>query len=160
MKSFIIACCLIVLGGFSAQAQETFTHTDAGVEITIPAEWFYEHEEGDFTVYTPGKELAINFAVVQGTEIDQAVDAMAADLQKNFQNVELGEVQTAVANGMDCVEIDGTATLDGESVIIYYCLVVTPTAKILEISAVGTPSEFAKYSHEIEQLDNSLKPLQ
>ncbi|MFA6235112.1 MAG: hypothetical protein WC824_13140 [Bacteroidota bacterium] len=160
MNPFYIACCFIILGSLPAQAQETFSHTEAGVDITIPAGWYYEHGESDFTVYTPGKEVGITLAVIEGTEIDQAVEAVDADLEKNFQNVKLGEATMAEANGMSCVEIDGTATLDGEPVVIYYCLVVTPTGKILEISAVGTPAEFDKYAQEIEQLDNSLKPTE
>ncbi len=160
MKSLFFACCFLIAGGLTVQAQEIFTHTDAGVEITIPAGWYFEHEDSDFMVYTPGKEMGINFAVIEGTEIDQALDAASADLEKNFQNVVLGEATPAEANGMDCVEIDGTATLDGQAVIIYYCMVVTPNGKILEISAVGTEAEFGKYAREIEQLDNSLKPIQ
>jgi hypothetical protein len=160
MKSLVIACCFVIVSGLPAQAQETFAHTEAGVEITIPAGWYFEHEDNNFTVYTPGEEIGINLAVIEGTEIDQAVEAASADLEKNFQNVNLGEASLTEANGMSCVEIDGTATLDGQPVIIYYCMVVTPNGKILEISAVGTEAEFEKYAHEIEQLDNSLKPLQ
>lgn len=160
MKSLLIACCFVFAGSLTAQAQETFTHTEAGVEITVPAGWYFENENNEFTVYTPGKEIGINLAVIEGTEIDQALDAMSADLEKNFQNVVLGEATSAEANGMDCVEIDGTAELDGQPVIIYYCMVVTLKGKILEISAIGTESEFGKYAHEIEQLDRSLKPIQ
>lgn len=157
---YVVAAFLVLVSGRSLQAQETFAHTDAGVEITIPADWFYEHSGNDFTIYTPGKELAINLAVMQATEIDKALKEVDADLEKNFTDVKLGDARSAEANGMSCVEIDGTAKLDGHPVIIYYCLVVTPKGKILEIGAVGTEAEFDKYHRQIEQLDNSLKPIQ
>jgi hypothetical protein len=156
---FVAMLTAMILAGGRMQAQETFTHEQAGVEITIPAGWYYEHQDSDFTIYTPGKELAINLAVMEATGIDQALEQADADLEKNFKQVKLGDARRVDANGMECVEIDGTAMLEGQPVVVYYCLVVTPKGKILEISAVGTDAEFDKYGKEIEQLDNSLKPV-
>ena len=159
MKSLFVAI-LFVGFGLSAQAQETFTHKEAGVEITIPADWFYEHADEAFTIYTPGKELGISLAVMEAHQIDKAIDEATKDLEKEFTGVELGEVTEAKSNGMDSWEVGGTAkTRDGVPVIIYYCMVVTPTAKILEISAVGTEAEFNKFAKGIKQLDESLKPI-
>ena len=160
MKKLLLTLSIICISGISARAQETFSHTEAGVEITIPAGWFYESKDQDFTIYTPGKELGITLAVLDATEIDKAIAEVDADLEKHFKDVKLDDVKEAKANGMDCWEISGTASLEGHPVILYYCMVLTPKGKILEISAVGTEAEFDKYSREIEQLDNSLKPNQ
>ncbi|MBI5647097.1 MAG: hypothetical protein HY962_09180 [Ignavibacteriae bacterium] len=160
MKSLFVAIFLLGLSGLTVHAQETFAHKDAGVEITIPAGWFYESGDEAFTIYTPGKELGISLSVMEAHQIDNAIAEVTADLQKEFTAVNLGEVTQAKSNGMDSWEVAGTATMrDGQPVIIYYCMVVTPTAKILEISAVGTSAEFEKYSDEIRQLDESLKPI-
>ena len=161
MKSLFFALCLACMSGLSAQAQETFTHKDAGVELTIPAHWYYETGTNEITIYTPGKELGITLSVMEAHQIDKAIAEVTSDLQKEFTDVELGEATEAKANGMDSWEISGTAnTRDGVAVIIYYCIVVNPTAKILEISAVGTSAEFNKFASEIRQLDESLKPIQ
>ena len=160
MKSAFLVLLFVGIGFASAQAQETFSHKEAGVEITIPAGWFYESGDEDITIYTPGKELGITLAVMEADKIDQAIAAVTTDLEKSFTAVELGDAKEVKANGMDAWEISGTAqTREGLPVIIYYCMVVTPAAKVLEISAVGTKAEFEKFAGEIRQLDESLRPI-
>ena len=160
MKYLILTFILAGLCGVPAQAQETFSHNGAGVAITIPAGWFYESDAEDFTIYTPGKELGISLAVMEAHEVDKAINEATAGLEKEFSDVQLGEVVESNANGMDSWELSGTAnTRDGHPVIVYYCMVVTPAGKVLEISAVGTEAEFKKYASGIKQLDESLKPI-
>jgi hypothetical protein len=141
-------------------AQETFEDKASGVQITVPAGWYYEAGEKDLTIYSPNKELGIILTVKEFKEIDKALDQLVKDLQDGFKNIDMGKPEESETNGMPTLTLAGTAKNSNDvDVVIVYSLILTPKEKILELGAVGTPETIKKYEKQIDEIDKSLKPL-
>jgi predicted Zn-dependent protease len=139
----------------SVFGQETFTHPDAGVSITLPAGWYYEIEGDDMNAYSEDNAVAMSFSVLHASDIDAALEEVDKMIDSLFENISLGEAESFDLNGMNTIFLEGQA----DGLEIAFELIETPISGVsLFLSAWGTADAVEKYSSDIELIFGSISP--
>jgi len=154
-KTFLSVISLFLIFDITISAQETFTHKASGIDITLPAGWFYEIEGENMTAYTEDETLGVNFTVLKAADIDAALTEVDYMLDTEFDNVEIGEAEDIDVNGMYCVWVDGYA----DGVELLFAVIQTPKNKSnLLVMAWGLPEVIDKYAADIRLIITSIEP--
>lgn len=139
----------------SVFGQETLTHADAGVSITLPAGWYYETEGDDMTAYSEDGAVAMSFSVLNASDIDAALEEVDKMIASQFENVSLGDAENIDLNGMNTILLEGKA----DGLEIAFEIIDTPISGVsLFLSAWGVPDAVEKYSSDIELIFGSISP--
>jgi hypothetical protein len=159
-KSITILFFLLLISSLSLFAQETFTHKDAGIQLTVPGGWTYENENNTFTFYTPDKDFFVILSINEAENVEKLVKELIDGLNQSYTDVKLDDPKDDEQNGMKGWSLTGTAkTKAGVDVLIVYGMFATPKDKVLEIGVIGTKDIIEKYGKEIDLIDKSIKPL-
>lgn len=160
-KNIPILISLFILFSLSLVAQETFTHKEAGIQLTVPGGWTYESKDNSFSFYPPDKDFYIIMTINEANKVDQLVKDLMNDLNQSYTDVNMSDPKDDQQNGMEGWSFSGTAKIKGTdiNVIIVYGMYATPKDKVLELGAIGTKEILDKYSKEIDLIDKSIKPL-
>jgi len=161
-KSLLLFFALSFIFASNAFAQETFTHKEAGVQFTVPGDWYYEQDGEMFSFYPKDKDITVYVTVAENKEIDALAEEMVKFLEENYKEIDLGKVKEIEAGGMKGFETSGSAIdkESGDKVYIIYELYITPKNKVLEFCEVGFEEVIKKYEADLEIIDNSLKPIE
>jgi predicted Zn-dependent protease len=158
MKNILVSLFVFALLFTATQfvsAQETFTHPTAHVSVTVPGGWHYEANGTTMTMYPSSKDLAVVFNVIDASAIDAAVEKAVNDINSSFPGATVNSPSQVMVNGMTASEITGTTT-DGRQ--FSYALLVTPSAKVLEVAFVANSEQVSKYTTELALIVGSIKP--
>jgi predicted Zn-dependent protease len=138
-------------------SQESFTHPEAKVTITVPGGWVYEINGNSLTMYPQEKELAIGFNIIDATEMEAAAQKAKNDLKIYFPDAKFDTPTESNINGMNAYTVAG-ATPGGTN--FSYTLLVTPVSKIMEIGYVGSKEAVGKYLSDIALIITGIKPAE
>lgn len=151
-NTIVLILALLLAGNLFAQ--ETFSHPDAGVDITVPAGWFYELDEESMTITTEDETLALVFSVIGGGSLDAALDEVDAMLYDEFSEVSLGEAESTEINGLSMIFISGQA--DGLEVTIG--VIDTPTGQYMLVSGFAAAETLETYAADVQAIFGNLAP--
>lgn len=154
LVSLFVLAVLFTANQF-VSAQETFTHPTANVSVTVPGGWHYEAGSTTIKMFPESKEVAVVFNVIDASGIDAAVEQAVKDINSAFPGATVNGPSQVTVNGMTAFEITGNST-DGRS--FSYALLVTPSAKVIEVAFVANTEQVSKYSSELSSIVNSIKP--
>jgi hypothetical protein len=158
---FKIFLFLLVCSPLQLLSQEVFKDESAGVQLTIPANWYYENEDNSIMFYPKDKDIIVTISTHEASSVDKLVEALINDLSKSLTDVNLSSPADDEINGLKGWEIHGTAkNKDGVEMTIDYGLYVTPKDKVLELGVVTTGDIMAKYKDDIETLIKGIKPIE
>jgi len=154
-KTFLSVVSIVLLFSITIPAQETFTYKASGIDITLPAGWFYEIEDENMTAYTEDETLGVNFTVLKAADIDAALTEVDYMLDTEFDNLEIGEAEDIDVNGMYGVWVDGYA----DGVELLFAVIETPKNRSnLLVMAWGLPEVIDKYAADIRLIITSIEP--
>lgn len=154
-KTFFLIFSALLIFGISLSAQETFIHEAAGIEVTLPAGWFYEIEGENMTVFTEDETLGVNFTVLKSADIDAALTEVDNMLETEFNNIQIGEAEDIDVNGLYGVWVDGTA----DGVELLFAVIETPKNNTnLLVMAWGIPEVIDLYASDIRLIITSIAP--
>jgi len=158
LKTFLFFFLLLPISAF---AQEIFRAEDAGVQLTIPGNWYYESEDNNITFYPKDKDIIVTVSIYEADKIEKIVENLIADLSKSFTDVNLSDPADDDINGLKGWEIHGTAKNNsGVELTVDYGIYVTPKDKVMKMRVVTTGDIFAKYKEDIETIIKGIKPLE
>jgi hypothetical protein len=162
MKKSLIVSILIFILFLPIQliSQEIFKHEDSGVQLVIPAGWFYQKENNTITFFPKDRDFVVSITIHEVSAIDKIIDVLISDLSKTYSSIDISDPKEDNMNGMRGWEIHGTAKANGIDMAIDYGIYVTPKEKVLEIGAVATGDIFEKYKNDLETFLKGIKPLE
>ena len=70
---FILLFVFFFNKGYS---QQTFIHKDAGVQLIIPAGWFYESEDNNITFYSEDREFVVSITIHEIDNVESIIDSL------------------------------------------------------------------------------------
>lgn len=147
----------IFTGGLLA---ESVNHTEAQVKVWIPDNWVQEADEDSLIVTDPEEEVMVAFMVVDGENIEAALEAMEMELGSLAENVQAdGEPEEVELNGMPAIVLDAKGTIDGEAVDMGVAVIITPAEKALLVFAVAQSSKVDKHTPTIEKILGGIQPM-
>ena len=156
----ILLTLLFVLFFNNCYSQQTFIHKDAGVQLVIPAGWFYESEDNNITFYSEDKEFVVSITIHEINNIESIIDSLISNLTELYTSVDITDPKEDIIHGMKGWHIYGTVKNEEEVLIIQYGLYLTPNNKILELGVVASEDIFEKYKKDIKTIEDGLKPLE
>ncbi len=106
------------------------------------------------TITTEDETLALVFSIVEGGEIDAALDEIDAMLSAEFSEITLGEAESQDVNGLPFIFINGEA--DGLDIIV--AVVDCPSGQVMLISGFAAPETVAAYATDIQAVFGSIAP--
>lgn len=159
-RTLIAMLCALTFVAGTALSAEDVNHTEAQVKVWIPDGWEQEADEDSLIVGDPDEEVMVAFLVVDGDNVEAALDAMEAELSEIVDDVEAdGEPEEVELNGMPTIVLDATGTVEGESVDLGIAVIMTPANKALLVFAIAQSSTVAKHEKTIEKILGGIKPM-
>lgn len=142
----------------AAQAGETFTHAEGGIQFTAPDGWKSEVEGEQLTVSPPGGGIGIVFWVPEGDTFEAAVAALEEELSKTIKNPKFdGEVKQDTHNGMPHASLSGNGVIEGEEVGFSVDLLMAKKPVI--VLTFASAENFKKYEADYVSLVKSIKKV-
>ena len=151
----LLALVFALISHNLVNAQESFTHPDAKVTITVPGGWFYETSGHVLTMYPKSKDLGLAFNIMDASGIDAAVQKAVSDINTHFPGATVTGPTPHDVNGMTGFSLSGSAT-DGTQ--FGYSLIVTPAGKVMEIGFAAKKDAVDKYLSDITTIVNGIQP--
>jgi len=158
MKRIILAVFVLSFVFISQNlvfSQESFTHPDAKVTITVPGGWMYEISGSNLTMYPKSKAIALAFNIMDASGIDAAVQKAVSDIKTHFPTAHIGDPTSHDVNGMTGFSLAGDTP---EGMAFSYTLFVTPSAKVMEVGFAAQKDAFGKYASDIVTIVNGITP--
>jgi hypothetical protein len=114
---------------------------NADFSIVVPGNWDLEQadEEGGFFTVTGPSGVQLSFRTIETDEdeIDAAIDQSVQWVFDNYQDVEMGEPEDIVQNGMDGFNMTGTASdEDGRKVAIVMAWLALKRSHLAEVMII------------------------
>ena len=153
--SVIIMLVLFIFQN-SLFSQETYTHQEAKITITIPGGWYYEVNGATIKMCPQSNELGIGFNLIEASEMELAGQKVAENIKANYPDATFDNPTEQDINGMKSYTIKAR-TPDGT--IISYTLIITPAIKILEMGYMGHRETIDKYNEDLITIITGINPL-
>lgn len=155
-KNFaLIAVLTTIIISQSLIAQETFTHPEANVSVTLPAGWLYEIDGPDMIVSTEDETLILTFSIVDSDDIEIALEEIDKMLAETFEEVTINDPEELNFNGLTGIWIDGTA----DELECVFIIIETPAvSNNLLISGWASPDVIESYINDLEMMIASISP--
>lgn len=113
---------------------------NADFSVEVPQSWDLEQaeEEGGFFTVTGPSGVQLSFRTIEMDEgqIDAAIEQSVQWVFDNFQDVEMGDPEDIIQNGMEGFNMTGTATNDGDDVIIVMAWLALKRTHLAEVMVV------------------------
>ena len=151
-KSFVsLAVLLLIAVAAGAQAAPVTLYypaeEGADFSVVVPGDWELEQadEEGGFFTVSGPTAAQLSFRTIESEEdqinaaIEQSVDWVFA----NYSDVELGDPEDIVQNGMQGFNMTGTATSDGRPVVIVMAWLSLKRTHLAEVLVVVNSNDRA-----------------
>jgi hypothetical protein len=133
---------------------------NADFSVAVPGNWDLEQAEeegGFFTVTGPtGVQLSFRTIEMEEGEIDAAIEQSVKWVFDNYDDVEMGDPEDIVQNGMDGFNMTGTARDDGRKVIVVMAWLALKSTHLAEVMFIVSPNDKAGFS-AAERVIKSLK---
>ena len=150
-KIFSLLAVCFILSSTTIFAQESFTHPEAYITVTLPAGWMYEADETSLTATTEDETLAFTFSVLNSDDMDAALGAIDDMLNSSFSDITIGEAVEMDFNGLYGIFIDGTA----DGLECAFAVIDSPVEGLsMIISGWAAPEVIEAYSEDIQLIKN------
>jgi predicted Zn-dependent protease len=157
MRVKLFSVLLLVFLTSSIFSQESFTHPEAYITVTLPAGWMYEADETTLTATTEDESLAFTFSVLETDDMDAALDAIDEMLAADFEEISLGEAEEVDFNGLYGIIIEGTA----DGLECAFAIIDSPVEGIsMLMSGWAAPEVLEAYGEDIGMILNSISPAE
>ncbi len=151
-----LATCLFA---GSALADLTITHQGAGFCFDVPDGWKSAVDEEDpnlLMVTSPEDGISIQTYPLEAEDLEAAIDGLVEGLEEQFDDVKLNEeVEEANINDLDRVILHGTATLEGEPVLL--AIVIVIAEKPVLFLAMGAPEAVQEHQELLGNISKSIR---
>lgn len=142
-----------------AQANDTFTHKDAGVTFTLPKGWTAKPDGDTITASSSDDSVQVVLWVPDEDTFDAAVTALDKELNKTIKNMKTtGKGKSDTHNGMAHYEESGTGEVSGTTIM--WSVDVLAAKKPLIILTFAAPNILDKHVNEYLQLVGSIKRVE
>lgn len=158
MKTKLIFSVLVILL-FSKMVfgQESFTHPEAYITITLPAGWLYEADETTLKTYTEDESLAFTFSILYSDDMDVALGEIDNMLMTDFEEITLGEAEEMDFNGLYGIFISGTA----DDLECAFAVIDSPVENMsMLMSGWAAPQVLETYWEDIQLILSSISPAE
>lgn len=175
MKKLVISLCIALIGSAlvttnsvttrafvavaaAAQAGQTFTHPEAGVQFQLPAGWKAKPDGEVITVSSADDALQVVFWVPDESNFDAAVKELDKELSKTIKDMKTdGKPSQDTHNGMPHYGEIGTGEVNGATIV--WSVDVFGAKKPLILLTFAAPTLFEKNRAGFEKLFSSLKKV-
>lgn len=138
------------------QDAQVFTHSDAGLQFTLPKGWKATPDGAVITVGPADESVQMVFWVPEQETFDAAVKELETELGKTIKNVKVTDKgKTDTHNGMPHYSESGTGEVDG--VTIEWSVDVLAAKKPVIILTFAAPQIFEKHADAFVKLIQSIK---
>lgn len=143
----------------SSGAGETFTHSDAGVQFTLPAGWKTKSEGETLTATSEHEAISVVLWVPQGDDFDKAKNDLKQQLNQVIKNLQVTTPgQEGTHNGMRAYTAAGTGEVNGQKII--WEVDMLQAKKPFFVVTFAAPQMFKMHQGAYQQLLGSLRPVQ
>jgi len=140
----------------SSGAGETFTHPEAGVQMTLPAGWMSKNEGETMTVGPADDLINVVLWVPEGDDFRKAVDDLAEELDKVIKNSKITKPGKEIThNGMQAYTTGGTGEVDGKEIV--WSVDMLKAKKPFIVLTFGAPQQSEDHASKYKQFIGSLK---
>lgn len=164
VSCLVVVCALLVTGAFnsapvvSAQNPQVFTHSQAGLQFTLPSGWKAEPDEAIITVGPADDSVQMMFWVPEQETFDDTIKELDKELGKTLKNVKVTEKgKSDTHNGMPHFSESGSAEVDG--VTIAWSVDVLAAKKPVIILTFAAPQFIEQHSSALVKLIESIKKV-
>ena len=162
LPSSLSLLLLLLLATHPVFAQDVHTHSDAGIDYTVPNGWSIERD-GELLVLSPRGDdsVAVMMVVVQADELD----AVFEEIEREFSNIvsledaDLAMTETEIG-GMPAAMMSGSVSLEGERAELLVGVVLTPKSKFLVLFGIGEPTGVEEHQDALTTIIGSLTPAE
>jgi hypothetical protein len=113
---------------------------NADFSVVVPGNWDLEQAEeegGFFTVSGPtGVQLSFRTIETRGRAVDDAIEQSVEWVFENYDDVEMGDPEDIVQNGMEGFNMTGTGTDDGRKVAIVMAWLALKRTHLAEVMVI------------------------
>ena len=140
----------------SAGAGETFTHAEAGVQMTLSADWKSNNEGETMTVGPADNLINVVLWVPKGDDFQKAVDDLAEEMDKVVKNSKITKPGKEIThNGMQAYTTGGTGEVDGKEIV--WSVDMLKAKKPFIVLTFGAPQQSEDHASKYKQFIGSLK---
>lgn len=155
-STVLIIICFLFLAS-NIHSQESFTHPEAQITVTLPAGWMYEADETSLTATTEDESLAFTFSVLNSDDMDAALEQIDDMLAAQFDQVSIGEAEEMDFNGLYGIFIDGTA----DGLECAFAVIDSPVEGVsMLMSGWAAPEVIEMYLEDIGLILGSISPAE
>ena len=122
-------------------------------------DWKKTESEEALLVQDKDESAAVIFAVVEGDDLEKALDELDKELEKVVTEGEITGQEQVKINEMDAVLSHGKGKIEGTDAKLALVLVVTPKGKVMMGLAMVEAAKEAAYSKTFEEIFTGIKPL-
>jgi len=143
----------------SAGAGETFTHAEAGVQMTLSADWKSNNEGETMTVGPADNLINVVLWVPKGDDFQKAVDDLAEELDNVIKNSKITKPgKETTHNGMQAYTTGGTGEVDGKEIV--WSVDMLKAKKPFIVLTFGAPQQSEDHASKYKQFIGSLKQVE
>jgi predicted Zn-dependent protease len=140
-------------------AGETFTHPEAGVQMTLPAGWKSNNEGETMTVGPADDLINVVLWVPEGDNFEKAVDDLAEEMDKVVKNSKITQPgKETTHNGMQAYTTGGTGEVDGKEIV--WSVDMLKAKKPFIVLTFGAPQQSEDHASKYKQFLGSLKQVE
>jgi hypothetical protein len=149
----------VIVAVASTASAETIKIPDAKVEVWYPEKWNVEKANGVVTITDPAEEAALTFLTIPGEKLDDAMNALDAQIAKMATDVSVtGKPHETSINGMKVVVADAKGKVKGRPCEISAALVLRPGKKLMLMFGIVESAKLKKHEAALTKVVGSLKP--
>jgi hypothetical protein len=149
----------VIIAAASTASAETIKIPDAKLEVWYPEHWNVEKSNGVVTITDPAEEAALTFLTIPGEKLDDAMNALDAQIAKMATDVTIsGKPHETTLNGMKVVVADAKGKVKGRPCEISAALVLRPNKKLMLMFGIVESSKLSKHQGNLTKVVGSLKP--
>jgi len=143
----------------SSTEGETFTHPEAGVQMTLPAGWKSKNEGETMTVGPADNLINVVLWVPKGDDFQKAVDDLAEELDNVIKNSKITKPGKEIThNGMQAYTTGGTGEVDGKEIV--WSVDMLKAKKPFIVLTFGAPQQSEDHASAYKQFIGSLKQVE
>ncbi len=157
-RNFTLVLLAMILISGSMAFGRNLTMADGKIEFYIPDTWKNEMQSGIISSESPDGGVAVVFTLLRNEQLNDALAEAEASIVDSVGPLSPnGEVLEFTVNGMPATMQKGSAQNGQTSVSL--TMVLTPVGRWLMIMYMGNKSQEAFWRKDLNQILNSVKPL-
>lgn len=113
----LLAVALTAGIAFAKTSWDDYTHPESKLEFKVPSNWKVEQDGDLLTATNPKGDLAAFFFVAAQQDADAFFNEIAKELDSMLKDVTISQEPTeSKINGLTQIFVEGSGTIDGETV--------------------------------------------